>query len=119
MTKAKRISVKMSWGEELWDKYPDLMHHTQAGIDFLENFVGNLMKDRAKVEAEYAKSLRALVKKYTPKESGRPPQEQFTHVRAYKQVEKKLQIFYLKMTLLGLVKWFTLLGGNWIIHDSS
>ena len=61
--------VKMSWGSELWDKYSELTHHTQNGIDFLESSVAGLVKDRGKVEAEYAKALRGLAKKYAPKET--------------------------------------------------
>ncbi len=80
----------MSWGSELWDKYPELTHHVQNGIDFLENSVASFIRERGKVEAEYAKSLRALVKRYAPKEgaygSSRAPDEEFTHIKAYKQV---------------------------------
>ncbi len=57
----------MSWGTELWDKYSELTHHAQNGIDFLEYSVASFVKERGKVEAEYAKQLRALVKKYSPK----------------------------------------------------
>ena len=78
----------MSWGTELWDKYSDLTHHTANGIDFLEHSVAGFIKERGKVEAEYAKSLRSLVKKYSPKEApgANNNEEEFTHIRAYKQV---------------------------------
>ena len=80
----------MSWGTELWDKYSELTHHTQNGIDFLENSVGGFIKERGKVEAEYAKSLRSLVKKYAPKEGNNRQQgeEELTHIKAYKQVQE-------------------------------
>ena len=57
----------MSWGTELWDKYEDLCGHTSSGIDFLEKSVADFVKERGKVEKEYAKSLRSLIKKYAPK----------------------------------------------------
>ena len=80
----------MSWGTELWDKYSELTHHTQNGIDFLENSVAGFIKERGKVEAEYAKSLRSLVKKYAPKEGSNRQQgeEELTHIKAYKQVQE-------------------------------
>jgi hypothetical protein len=76
----------MSWGEELWDKYAEASGHTLWGIDFLEQSVANFYRERGKVEAEYAKALRALVKRYMPRESGRPAEEEYTCVTAYKQV---------------------------------
>lgn len=56
----------MSWGIELWDQYENISLHTQKGIDFLEKY-GHFIKDRCNIEMEYAKSLRKLVKTYTPK----------------------------------------------------
>ncbi len=98
----------MSWGSELWDKYSDLTHHAQNGIDFLEYSVASFIKERGKVEAEYAKSLRNLVKKYSPKggdghhnnghnnngDNGDAPRrpDEFTHMRAYKQVRDMLTL---------------------------
>ena len=52
----------------MWDKYGDLTAHTKSGIDFLDHFVAGFIKERGVLEAEYARSLRALVKKYSPKE---------------------------------------------------
>ena len=79
----------MSWGTELWDKYSELTHHAASGIDFLENYVAAFIKERGKIEAEYAKSLRNLVKKFQPKpEANNNPDEEYTHLRAYKQVRK-------------------------------
>ncbi len=75
-----------SWGTELWDKYHDLTSHTQNGIEFLEHYVASFIKERGKIEAEYAKSLRSLVKKFSIKDAMRPTEEEFTHVRGYKQV---------------------------------
>jgi formin-binding protein 1 len=76
----------MSWGVELWDKYGELTTHTQCGIDFLESYAGNFIKERAKIEADYAKSLRNLIKRYSLKESQRPAKDEYSHKRAYKQV---------------------------------
>jgi len=93
----------MSWGTELWDKYEDLCRYSVSGIDFLENSVADFIKERGKVEKEYAKSLRALVKKYTPKNSEvkdrhskdgpqslRLEDEKYTHLEAYKEMLKEV-----------------------------
>ncbi len=114
----------MQWGTELWDKYGDLCTHTSAGIDFLDTHVASFVKERGKIEVEYAKSLRALVKRYTPKESAasssstltsavtkpeknapagsgpvsimslNAPEEEYTHLKAYKVVRMVFQIKY-------------------------
>ena len=96
----------MSWGTELWDKYEDLCRYSVSGIDFLENSVADFIKERGKVEKEYAKSLRALVKKYTPKNSEvkdrhskdgpqslRLEDEKYTHLEAYKEVRQNFLYF--------------------------
>ena len=81
----------MSWGTELWDKYPELTSHTHNGIDFLENSVATFIKERGKIEGEYANKLRTLVKRYNPKEAVRVnKEEEFTYVKAYKQVRIKI-----------------------------
>ena len=91
--------VKMSWGAELWDKYEDLCRYSATSIDFLENSVADFIKERGKVEKEYAKNLRALVKKYTPKtvnpdKNSSGPQslrfeDEFSHLEAYKEVSNQ------------------------------
>ena len=107
------MEMKLQWGTELWDKYTELCSHTSSGIDFLDSQIAAFVKERGKVEFEYAKSLRALVKRFTPKEpaplpekkpdknapqgSGpvsiislsTPAEEEYSHVMAFKQVCKK------------------------------
>uniref|UniRef100_A0AAQ6AGE9 Transducer of Cdc42-dependent actin assembly protein 1 n=1 Tax=Amphiprion ocellaris TaxID=80972 RepID=A0AAQ6AGE9_AMPOC len=62
----------MSWGTELWDQFDNLDKHTQWGIDFLERYA-KFVKERLDIEQNYAKQLRNLVKKYSPK---RPKDEE-------------------------------------------
>lgn len=64
----------MDWGTELWDKYDDLVSHTNSGIDFLEKSVAEFIKERGRVEKLHAKNLRELVKRFMPKgvSSGNP-----------------------------------------------
>ncbi|XP_078685253.1 formin-binding protein 1-like isoform X1 [Branchiostoma floridae x Branchiostoma belcheri] len=56
----------MSWGKELWDQYHRIQKQTQDGIEFCERYC-QFVRDRCKIELEYAKQLRSLVKKYQPK----------------------------------------------------
>ena len=102
----------MSWGIELWDRYEDLCNHTKDGIDFLENKIGDFVKERGNIDRKYASELRALVKKYTPKNSVKTSDnkadngnkksgpasivlqnvsadEEYSHVQAYKEVRFK------------------------------
>ncbi|TRY73831.1 hypothetical protein TCAL_01926 [Tigriopus californicus] len=77
--------MRTCWGTELWDKYQDLTSHTQRGIDFLESSVGSFIKERGKIEDQYAKSLRGLVKKFSIKDNPKPDEE-FTYIKAYKKM---------------------------------
>uniref|UniRef100_UPI00398F84D7 cdc42-interacting protein 4-like isoform X2 n=1 Tax=Pristiophorus japonicus TaxID=55135 RepID=UPI00398F84D7 len=56
----------MEWGSELWDQYDIIERQTQWGIDLVEKYV-KFVKDRTEIEQAYAKQLRTLVKKYSPK----------------------------------------------------
>ena len=84
----------MSWGSELWDKYDDLYRHTYVGIELLESSVASFVKERGKIEGEYASKLRKLVEKYTPKDSVRK-EDEYTAVHGYKQV-----IIYSKTSII-------------------
>ena len=83
----------LSWGTELWDKYDELSAHALRGIEFLESYVGNFIKERGKIEAEYAKKLRSLEKNFALKDIVRPANEEFTHIKAYKLVSIKKILF--------------------------
>lgn len=56
----------MSWGTELWDQYDNIARHTDKGIEFCD-FYSNFIKQRSDCELAYAKSLRKLIKNFTPK----------------------------------------------------
>ena len=56
-----------SWGTELWDGYDPVTRHIKTGLTFVEDNVSAFVKERAGIEAEYAKKLRHLVRKFTPK----------------------------------------------------
>ncbi|XP_072104544.1 cdc42-interacting protein 4 homolog isoform X1 [Mobula birostris] len=56
----------MEWGSELWDQFEIIERQTQWGIELVEKYV-KFVKDRSEIEQSYAKQLRTLVKKYSPK----------------------------------------------------
>ncbi|XP_043274862.1 formin-binding protein 1-like isoform X4 [Venturia canescens] len=72
----------MSWGTELWDQFDNLSLHTQKGIEFLERY-GHFIRDRCKIEVEYAGNLRRLVKNYQPKKK-EEEDHQYSPCRAFK-----------------------------------
>ena len=110
---------KLQWGTELWDKYSDLCTHASSGLEFLDSSVASFVKERGKIEFEYAKSLRTLIKKYTPKETippapadkkpdkkpdknasngsgpmsimsiAAPAEEEYSHMKSFKQVRSE------------------------------
>ena len=56
-----------SWCSDLWDCYPSLAEHVTVGTNRLVNVYGKYVKEKADLEAEYAKGLRKLVAKYEAK----------------------------------------------------
>ena len=58
----------MSWGDELWDKYDNVVVHVGQSTRELDTWYGSFFKERSKIENEYARSLRKLIKTYMPKE---------------------------------------------------
>ena len=57
----------MSWGEELWDRYDDVVNMVNRSTKELETFYKGFLKERSKIETEYGKQLRKLIRIYTPK----------------------------------------------------
>ncbi|KAJ8336799.1 hypothetical protein SKAU_G00380190 [Synaphobranchus kaupii] len=68
------LVVGWGWGTELWDQYDILDKHTQSGLDLVEKYV-KFVKERTEIEQAYAKQLRNLTKKYTPKRGSKEEQE--------------------------------------------
>ncbi|KAL5269412.1 hypothetical protein ACHWQZ_G003033 [Mnemiopsis leidyi] len=53
----------LNWGETLWDQWDRVQEHTEHGLDFTKK-CQDFVRDRIKVEIEYAKNLRGLKKRY-------------------------------------------------------
>ncbi|XP_017557023.1 cdc42-interacting protein 4 homolog isoform X1 [Pygocentrus nattereri] len=64
----------MDWGTELWDQYDVIEKHTLSGLDLVEKYI-KFVKERTEIEQNYAKQLRNLTKKYSPKRGSKEEQE--------------------------------------------
>ncbi|XP_062871284.1 cdc42-interacting protein 4 homolog isoform X3 [Trichomycterus rosablanca] len=64
----------MDWGTDLWDQYDVIEKHTQSGLDLVEKYI-KLVKERTEIEQSYAKQIRNLTKKYSPKKGSKEEQE--------------------------------------------
>ena len=71
------------WGSELWDKYDNVLREVSGGAKELETWYGGYLKERSKVEADYAKALRKIVKNFTVKEKNRGDDES-TQARGFR-----------------------------------
>ncbi|KXJ20304.1 cdc42-interacting protein 4 [Exaiptasia diaphana] len=56
----------MNWGTDLWDQFDLISAHTHSGIEFVEK-VSKFVKERAQIEANYARELRKLARNFQPK----------------------------------------------------
>ncbi|XP_060711223.1 cdc42-interacting protein 4 homolog isoform X2 [Hemiscyllium ocellatum] len=80
----------MEWGSELWDQYDIIDRQTQWGIDLIEKYV-KFVKDRTEIEQSYAKQLRTLVKKYSPKRVSKEDHEmKFSQYQAFINILNEL-----------------------------
>ncbi|XP_066916625.1 formin-binding protein 1-like [Clytia hemisphaerica] len=73
-----------TWGIDLWDQRDIVEKHTSNGIDFLER-CASFVKERIRIEQEYAKSLRRLVKQYQFKQKKTEEILPYTYQQAFKQ----------------------------------
>ena len=60
---------------ELWDRYEGVVREVAGANRELETWYGAFLRDRARVEAEYARGLRKLAKSYTVKQKNRGEEE--------------------------------------------
>lgn len=71
-----------TWGIDFWDQRDVIEKHTQSGIEFLDR-CASFMKERMRIEQEYAKSLRRLVKQYQFKK--KEDETMFSYQNSFKQ----------------------------------
>jgi len=71
-------------------------NNTSASNKDLENFYKSFLKERSKIENDYAKDLRNLIKKYTPRENtrgrrkGEPPEKESTQSICFRKYLQEL-----------------------------
>ncbi|KAG7460324.1 hypothetical protein MATL_G00220050 [Megalops atlanticus] len=75
----------MDWGTDLWDQYDVIDKHTQSGLDLVEKYV-KFVKERTEIEQNYAKQLRNLTKKYSPKRGSKEEECRFSSQQAFLDV---------------------------------
>ncbi|XP_076068923.1 formin-binding protein 1-like Cip4 isoform X2 [Oratosquilla oratoria] len=66
------------------DQWDCISGHTQKGISFLENY-GHFIRDRCQIEMDYARSLRRLVRTYSPKKKDED-YKHFSSLKAFKDM---------------------------------
>ncbi|XP_076866070.1 cdc42-interacting protein 4 homolog isoform X3 [Brachyhypopomus gauderio] len=64
----------MDWGTDLWDQCDVIEKHTLSGLELVDRYV-KFVKERTEIEQNYAKQLRNLSKKYSPKRNSKEEQE--------------------------------------------
>lgn len=74
----------MSWGDELWDRYDNVVSQVTQSTRELDTWYGNFFKERSKIENEYARSLRKLIKAYTPKDKKKNREDESTQTGGFR-----------------------------------
>ncbi|XP_072176969.1 formin-binding protein 1-like [Diadema setosum] len=78
----------MSWGTDLWDQISNLEKHTDRGIDFVEKF-SHFVKERQKIENDYASQLKKLYKNYLPKKK-EEEEYKYSSLSAFRQILQEM-----------------------------
>nr|XP_006811822.1 PREDICTED: formin-binding protein 1 homolog [Saccoglossus kowalevskii] len=77
----------MSWGIDLWDQFEIAEKHTANGIDFVDKYC-KFVKERCRIENEYATALRRLVKSCALKK--KEEESNYSYLKGYADVLKEL-----------------------------
>ncbi|XP_071820346.1 formin-binding protein 1-like isoform X3 [Apostichopus japonicus] len=77
--------MSKSWGKELWDQLSALEKHTEKGIEFLDKY-STFVKERQKIEMDYASQLKKLVRGYSPKKKEEEDYQNYSSLRTFKGV---------------------------------
>lgn len=80
----------MNWGDELWDRYDSVVSQVSQSTRELDSWYGNFFKERSKIENEYARSLRKLIKTYSPKEKKKNREDESTQTSGFRLILQEL-----------------------------
>ena len=84
----------MSWGEELWDRFDDVVNVVNHGTRELESFYKHFLKERSKIEKEYAHELRKLIKKYSAKANKNNGDDESTQNKGFRYYHRRHLILH-------------------------
>ena len=73
-----------SWGSELWDQSDSLFREVARSTKELDTWYGTFFKERSKVEADYAKSLRKLIKNFSPKDKTKSQEDETSQQKGFR-----------------------------------
>eukprot|EP00092_Neocalanus_flemingeri_P058116 GFUD01069205.1.p1 GENE.GFUD01069205.1~~GFUD01069205.1.p1 ORF type:complete len:558 (+),score=166.38 GFUD01069205.1:488-2161(+) len=76
----------MSWGVELWDRYDSVVNQVSQSSRELDTWYGSFFKERSKIENEYARSLRKLIKTYMPKDKKKNNEDESTQTNGFRLI---------------------------------
>jgi len=74
----------------LWDRYSNVLTQVTQSTKELDGWYGNFFKERSKIENEYARSLRKLIKAYTPKEKKKNHEDESTQTSGFRLILQEL-----------------------------
>ena len=76
---------------ELWDKFKEACNVVSESTDELDSFYKNFLKERSKIESNYSKQLKKLVKSYQPKTPKKNRNdEESTRTAAFREILQQL-----------------------------
>jgi len=81
------------WGIELWDRFKEVCDVVNDDTDNLDKVFKAYMKERSKIETEYARGLKGLCKKYnnTKHNKKQANDEEYTKVTSFREILKQLE----------------------------
>ena len=54
-----------SWGEVLWDRHGQVLAEVAQSRRYLERYCGEFFEQRSRVEEEYARNIKSLIKMFS------------------------------------------------------
>ncbi|XP_041481115.1 cdc42-interacting protein 4-like isoform X8 [Lytechinus variegatus] len=94
------VSYRQAVNILLGDQISNLEKHTERGIDYVERF-SSFVKDRQKIEIEYASQLKKLHKNYLPKKKEEEDYKRYTALHAFRQILSEVNSIANQHELIG------------------
>lgn len=90
-----------TWGTELWDKTDTIIKHTHLNVESFDKCAA-MLKERMRIEQDYSKALRRLVKQFASKKKDDDQQQQHQHL-AY-SFQRSLKCFLERTEHIASIK---------------